>query len=530
MKALIRVVGARQAVLPSIAHASSALWEVVGSLRRLLPRDARWFVLTSGYRRVALHDMARLNKVLSSSGPKRQSDIVPGQPTHRSTVVATRQGSDVAHLSLAFSMAQHTGPAGVVTELNLGQRAFERPPEALRLAQEALVAIVRSFALEAGRATPGDVADPSTLPHRARVGWLTFLPERLGPLPPLPPGCGVDRLEHRGWILRAFPELPERQAPEYLEALAHLRYALGARVLQDGPAFPPRVEEPAEPHPTPPALVPAPQAPSYLKTPTATPAPAGSPAAARPALAPSSPHPLPARQAPTSSETSDIDVSAILKNPLPFDPKAPSAPVAQVSPKQTAPVAAGETGPVDVFAARKAPVPFKPITQRESGNEASPPALAPGMAMTAAINLGLLLQRAVPFGAAGSEPATSPVSAAESALVVVKPEKPAPSGFGETEEINLASLLKQGSPVPFASVTESSQVTARGSNSAPEPRPAMASNPAPVPAAVQPVSLAGHTGLTRAPSARGHWIRFDGQTGQPLATPRWEEYPGPEKK
>ena len=59
--------------------------------------------------------------------------------------------------------------------------------------------------------------------------------------PSLPPPAGFDRLEQGGWIVRALPELPEGLSPDYLEALAHLRYVLGARVLQDGPAFAPSI-------------------------------------------------------------------------------------------------------------------------------------------------------------------------------------------------------------------------------------------------------------------------------------------------
>lgn len=118
--------------------------------------------------------------------------------------------------------------------------------------------------------------------------------------------------------------------PPYQEALAHLRHVLGARALLDGPAVapPPKVPvsapAPTPPDIVPPPLVPPPNVPSYLKAPP--------PAVPKVPVFEADPARLPAPSASLvgaqlTAETSEIDISKLLRSSLPFSTTAqpPSA-------------------------------------------------------------------------------------------------------------------------------------------------------------------------------------------------------------
>jgi hypothetical protein len=347
MPPLLRITGFRRDPMDSIPAAAAALWATWAAMRPVLPADVRWFVQRSGRARDPLYSAKPIEKAFAASGPRRPSEIVPGRPTHRVGLVATRKGEDVALLFVGcclkggssdvggkassspvgkgLSDPAAKGPTapspGVEVELSLDTPLFEGLPDPSALAESTLGVLIRSLDLEAARAVPGSVIEePRFTPH-LRVGWLTFFPRRMEPLPPLPPGFESATLDEQGWLLRARPSPPAGREPEYKEALAHLRHALGARALLDGPSFAPPSKEPVrEPERVPPEAAPEPGIPSYLK---AAPAPGKTPVSPQaPVTAPAPVPSFAASSRPFASETSDIDLAKILQATLPFDPNA----------------------------------------------------------------------------------------------------------------------------------------------------------------------------------------------------------------
>jgi hypothetical protein len=446
MKPLLRYVGARAETVPSLDGAAELLWGLLQALRGALPRAARLSVLSPSYRRVALFTAEPLRAALLASGPARPGDVVPGVPPHQVVVTATEGRQDVLHLLAAVSPKGHVGAPGVKIELGLGQAVFKKDGDPAAEAERTLELLLSILGLTAARAVPGDVVAASELPRRARVGWLTFLPERLGPLPSLPPRASVFGVGPRGWIVRAMPEMPRSSGREYTDALAHLRYALGARVLLDGPTYPPPAPEVTAPAPPDIALAPAQEVPSYLKAPPATAQKRSTgDATATPVLAASSNGPSPLT--PFSTGTAAIDVSKILKPAVPFEPGSPRA-AAATEPRGAAP-----------------PPP-----------QASPPAQA------------------------------SPPGGAQSA-----------SG---TEEFNLDALMKRPRPVPFEAAAPRQSAPA----ATPE-KPGAQRN-----TAIEQEAAAARRTAAQGTGPQRRLVRFDPQTGQPLAQPYWEELPPPEKK
>lgn len=347
MKAVVRCLGARREPVGSVAAAAEVLWGFLRASRELLPTGTRWLVITGAGRRVALLGRGPLEKVLASSGPKRASEVVPGVPPYQVTVLATAAGGDVLHLAAGFTTSEDGRAPGVRIEIGVAERALAGGDDAEGAAKRLFGRMVQAFELDAARGVPGGVAGAPELPMRARVGWLTFVPERLGPLPPLPPRAASERLDRRGWVVCAHPGLPVAKRVEYTESLAHLRHALGARVVLDGPSFPaPAVETPAG-LPAPPEAAPAraPEVASFMKAP-----------------------------APLGAETAAVDVSKILKQAVPFgkdaasvregEPSGAGAPVEKAAAVEKAPSATPGFGETEEFSLaallqRPRPVPFE---------------------------------------------------------------------------------------------------------------------------------------------------------------------------
>lgn len=178
-----------------------------------------------------------------------------------------------------------------------------------------------------------------------------------------------------------------------------------------------------------------------------------------------------------------IDVPSFMKAPLPVDAPlsaAPPVPVSELKPQP--PIT--ETAAVNVALLLRGPLPFDPQarTDQEAASKPrsaspSPPSVSTG---TAVIDAARLASAAVPFAEA---------------------ERPRAGLSTETAEIDLGKLLRRS--VPFseapATPTTAELPTLADADRGPLPPP-----PAP---------------------ARGRWIRFNPQTGEPLETPYWQELP-----
>lgn len=350
--------------MESTGAAAELLWGLLRGVRALLPRSARLFVLTGGGRRAALVTPRHLEEALSFSGPARPSEVVPGVPPYEVTVRAVDGAEDLLHLTAGISTSGKVRAPGVLIEVGLAERALSSAEDPAGTAEALFGLLVGNLALDAALAVPGDVTPPPELPRRARVGWLTFLPERLGPLPPLPPHATSSFVSRRGWIVRAHRDLPRSGAAEYSEALAHLRHVLGARVLLDGPSFPPSAAPDVRAPPLESAVARTPGIPSYLRAPPVVPV----------ATAPERPAVVAATAAPFSTATVDIDVSKILQPAVPFDPDAPAAATAIEAPVAARSFGETEEFRLDALLQRPRPVPFEAAPMAPPPNTAAPEA------------------------------------------------------------------------------------------------------------------------------------------------------------
>lgn len=464
MLPLLRMIGYRRQPLDSVPAAAAALLSTWTAMRHVFPRDVRWFVQRTGHAREPLYSAQPLERALIASSPKRPSEVVPGAPTHQARLVAARRAEDTALLLAGFSLSgpsMKPSPAGPGAEVELSLYAgwTDGLADASDLAESAMCALVQSLDLDSMRAFPGGSIEEPNLTRYVRVGWLTFFPRSLGPLPSVPPGFACKALGSHGWVLRACQAIPPADAPEYRDALAHLRHALGARALLDGPSFPPPAPEaPIAPPKVEVALpeIVIPLVPSYLRSPPpAAPAPSSAAVAAPPAP--------PMMTKPLSTETADIDLSKLVRTSLPFDPNAAAAPTHESPPL---PRVSTETTELDLAAIFRVAGPFPPSSV--AADKSLPDDLE---------------KKELPGAASAAAPSTP--------------------DFGETEEFSLASLLKSRPPVPFdKQAAEPAKTTALP--------------------AVGPVLASPH--------GHGRWIRFNPQTGEPLATPFWEELPHPGKK
>lgn len=460
----LTILGFRDVRPASCAEVASEVARWMVGIAPQLPREQKWTALDRSSDRVRVGDEGQLAKLLRGSVPVRASERASRAATHGVSLVMTSAGAEIIRAVLQFRTADE-GAGGIdfllearlsdgAGQVDGGARARERG--------------IFSKTIEAFRCTNARCVRPSAVARRdrptnlPRVGWLTYLSRSLGPLPPIPPPTEVVPVGDLGWILVAQAEPVDPSNKDHQASLAYVRHALGARVLLDGPSFPPPASaSPPEPPRAAvplPDLSPAPLVPSYLRAPSGSTSAPASPSSVPvvPTANPSVPFPVtkpipatnpPLAAKPFSTETADIDISKLVKATVPFDPKAPPA-------------------------------------QRPDPPRPAPPPLDTG---TTAFDVSEVLQRSTP--PAGARPA---------------------AGFGETEEFSLASLLKSGPSLPFETPATPGDPPARASSPAPSPLAAGAS--------------------PSAPPGHGRWIRFNPQTGEPLAAPYWEELSLPDRK
>lgn len=127
-----------------------------------------------------------------------------------------------------------------------------------------------------------------------------------------------------------------------------------------------------------------------------------------------------------------------------------------------------------------------PLALRAPTSGPPSPAISAMASETAAIDVSLLLKQAVPFDPHASSTLPEP------GLAVKLPD-PRAGYSDETTEFNFSDILKMGAPVPFA-------------------------------AKPPPQETADLPGV-ESPSQLRRLVRFDPQTGAPLALPRWEDLP-----
>jgi hypothetical protein len=460
----IRMTGRREQPVEDCDALAVRLSSLLRELQKTAPSGARWSILSRSYKQVPIYAFADLAKHLAASKPGRASERAPGAPTHRATLTCSAGKVQALHLSLRFCVAGDPAPRAALTaQLSIDGAMFSGTADPRARAADIFSTLVSWLELDAARAISGADSAPPPGDNAVRLGSLTFFPSRLGPLPPLPPGCDVVATLGSGCVLAAHRGLPEPGSMEQGTSLAHLRFVLGARVLLDGPAIPPPglaappvVEEPASDNPPE-------DVPSYLKA-------ASEEAPGRRSLPEPASVPPSTTMSALHAETGAIDVARLSKAPLPFDPRAAPSGAALQAAAPPRPRATSATAAVNVAEILKGPMPFnagQPLPAREA-----PAAAAPA--------------KGTPDKAEAQPPA---------------------AGFGETEEIQAGDLLKRGPPVPFP------QASPAATTAEPSARSASRDSPLQPPTAVHE------------PPGRGRWIRFNPQTGEPLALPYWEELP-----
>lgn len=302
------------------------------------PRTVRWTALGRDYHEKPIAKLADLVSVLRASRALTGRGPTAGvQPTYSIRCGGCLRGKEIVSFRLSFCLAAEApAAADVLLEATMDDGGLAATMGSARTnlaATNRLEAAIRAFRPKWA------VIGPERL-IRARgyretsppVGWLTYLSKSLGPLPPIPPPTEVVDMDDIGWIIVAQPEPVDEANPEHRASLAYVRHALGARVLRDGPAFPPPAEAEAiaplmalkEPN-----LVPA-EVPSYLQAPSTmakgTPAPIVSSA-------------VPPGVTPLVAVTVDIDLSKILKSSVPFEPSPTEMPRSAVEGATRNPVA-----------------------------------------------------------------------------------------------------------------------------------------------------------------------------------------------
>lgn len=511
--------GFRRARPPSIERAAADLLALSGDLKACLRTGAKWTTLDAAFERQPVRDACDIEIALYTSAPLRPVEIEPDAPTYAATMFAStatkKRAEDLFRLHVGFCLPDEGArkpDLHLAATVKRGASATERATSAS--VREILTIVARKLELDWLMADSPKGRRPRRAGRTPRVGWFTYLSRSLGALPSIPPPTEVIPVDDLGWILVAQPEPVDESNPEHQASLAYVRHALGGRVLLDGPSFPPpgTVGMVVIPEPAPPVALP--EVPSYLKAP---------PAAASPQAAtlPADPTTAPAVQAAMPTETGAIDLSRLFKAPLPFDPNArDAAVVAERAPSHVLPAATG-TSEVVVSKLVQPSTPFDDSTSRSAPGAASARSGAQLSTETTEIQIGALLRQAVPFDP-HAKPGDEPVRAAATPSAPSGPAAPSPdrpalktasAAFTETEELNLKDLFKRGPAVPFG---------------APAPVPGTAELPTVVSSPAAPG--AAPAPAAPAPTGRGRWIRFDTQTGEPLATPYWEALPQPEKK
>lgn len=423
----------------------AALGEAVAGLLPLFATGGRWWVQSGSAGRAPVYGAADLERPLLASRPSRPSELRRGAPAHELLLRFSRSNKEELGAHAASFAHGGSRPMFAFSLSPRGDVVHQGTALLGSAWLDALSFAVRVLRFDHAVVQAGSPQGTSKAARRPRVGWLTYLSRALGPLPVIPPPTTVIPVDDLGWILVAQPEPVDPRNPDHQASLAYVRHALGARVLLDGPAFPPPSREAPEspPHAGPtPSLVPPAQVPSYLR--------AGAP-----------PEP-PAPSKALSTETADIDLSKLLRGPIPFAPGAPAQPAPEAPKSPKSPPAALDTGTV--------------------GFDASE-----------------ILKRSVPFESAQSS-----------------------ARFGGTEEFTLNSLLKTRPAVPFE------KEPAPDKPPAPKPDKPSAPDKPPAPEGARPVTPPAATVTPAPPRGPGRWIRFNPQTGEPLAVPYWEDLPGRE--
>jgi len=316
-----------------------------------MPQDLAWSARNSDFtvERVVAGQSSRA--FIEKSAIDWVDSRPPGSPTHRGRFVATRRKDVRIHAQVLVYTEQGASFAVVGWEIAPGWIPSNGGTIASAVAQwmSRLLQVVLPDSMR--------VAPPGLRPgeHGAAAGWLTYLSRSLGPLPSIPPPTQVVPVDDLGWILVAQPDPVDEAKPEHQASLAYVRHALGARVLRDGPAFPPpavaeAVAAVVAMKELDPALA---EVPSYLKAP---------PVVAELTPPPIRVAPAPGAAAPFVAVTVDIDLAQILKSSVPFDSEAapPTLPVTAQPAGQSRVPTAGETKELDVFESvkRDPAVPF----------------------------------------------------------------------------------------------------------------------------------------------------------------------------
>lgn len=186
--------------------------------------------------------------------------------------------------------------------------------------------------------------------------------------------------------------------------------------------------------------------------------------------------------------------------PLPFDPSAKGAPIPSRGPQMQS----GMTGDVDVSAIVRKVIAFGPpgapaAPPAGRATVTSPPAPVPPASVPASAPPAPVPLAPVPL--APVPPAPVPPAGPPPPPLV--PARPPPASYGETTDVDIAAIARR--------------VTAFEKAPGAAPRPGAA--------AEGPVPSQG----TAAPPGK-RLVRFDPNTGAPLATPYWEDVPAPPKK
>jgi len=310
---------------------ASAMWQSLELLRPSTPSE--WFAQNELFRYERCRNEGQLSRSLEMACIEWMEGAEPALgPCFARFVARDRAQKKLVEVAFARRMAAN-GNAVWTLEVNASGLDVGR-----------VTALVRCWGPAWGRvASHPSSSHPRGVGRHPRVGWLTYLSRSHGPLPPIPPPTQVVPVDDLGWILVAQPDPMDEAKPEHQASLAYVRHALGARVLRDGPAFPPAaVPEAVTAAVAPKDLDPAPsEVPSYLKAPVA----------AELTPPPIRVAPAPAAAAPFVAVTVDIDLAKILKSSVPFDSKAAprTLPATAQPAAQSRVPTAGETKELDVF-------------------------------------------------------------------------------------------------------------------------------------------------------------------------------------
>jgi hypothetical protein len=214
-----RIVFSRTAGPTPVKAVAEELWRLLETMKTWGIPYQLFAAYDSAFSVVAIDREETLLELLEAAAIDWLGERPPGAPTHRFGMFNRREDPEFADVYVCFHAEADAAPAGssapgapFYAEVRFGVGEATGAADLRRRFLDVLALFTPDQAfVETAYQKPRAISE-ATAP---RVGWATFVPERLGPLPPLDPAATVEPVPGGSLVIAtpsALDDTPEREA------------------------------------------------------------------------------------------------------------------------------------------------------------------------------------------------------------------------------------------------------------------------------------------------------------------------------